>query len=573
MPTYASLLHNLQLMETTMKTEGSMVEISFLPHFHDMGLICSYLQVLYSGGTGYFMSPFTFVENPAIWIQAFSKYRGTHAKAPNFAFELVLRKGFPEDIDMNSVCYMLDGSEPVYMNTISRFESVLAPYGLRKNSVRAGYGLAEHTVFLCGAQEEDPVVINGRISCGRPILGVTVKIVDQETHTEVQDGEEGEIWVHSSSKTLGYWEKENETKEIFQATLDKEPEQTYLRTGDLGFVKDGHVFVSGRAKDLIIIHGRNIHPGDIELRVESLEDSLRPGRSAAFEYEYTSMEEDDSKVQIMQAIRSKGIGYVAELRSPNKHTPAELHSLAERIAATISLEFQVEVAMLAFISPRSMPRTTSGKRQRSLCKTKLIECTLSEIYRWSPFHENVSPNDSRPSTSNGAVDTGNTLSKLQTNQTSTQTSAETNQRGSLKNEHGSLETSLIHRSSEGVPHSTRPSEGSNNLQRLTSTMNQVLGVRLRPDSNIWAYGCNSFKAVQISQRLQKEFGFVVEPHFFYSHQTPLALLEKLKRSLLGAISPDGKQTQPTSHSRLKDEDIAIVGMACSFAGKWIVYMY
>ena len=421
MPTHASLLHNLQLMETTMKTDSSMIEISFLPHFHDMGLICSYLQVLYSGGTGYFMSPFTFVENPAIWIQAFSKYRGTHAKAPNSAFELVLRKGFPEDIDLSSVHYMLDSSEPVYMNTISRFESTLAPYGLRKNSVRAGYGLAEHTVFLCGAQEEDPVVINGRISCGRPIHGVRVKIVDQETHTEVQEGEEGEIWVRSSSKTLGYWEKENETKEIFQARVYKsnneKSKRSYLRTGDLGFVKDGHVFVSGCAKDLIIVHGRNIHLGDIELRVES---EMRPGRSAAFEYEYTPMEEEDSKVQIMQAIRSKGIGYVAELRSPNEHTPAKLHSLSERIAATISLEFQVEVAVLAFIS--SMPQTTSG---RSLCKR------LGD-----PFLESY-----------------------------------------------------------------------------------------------------------------------------------------IQRSLLGAISPDGKQTQPTSQSRLKDEDIAIVGMACSFAGKCIVYMY
>ena len=170
MPSYETLLHNFQLMEKIMKTDRSMVEISFLPHFHAMGLVVSYLQILYHGGTGYFMSPVTFIENPGIWMKAFSLFHGTHAKAPNFAFELVLKKGFPKSIDLSSACYIVSGSEPVCIETVKEFESTLAPYGLKKNTVRVGYGLAEHMAYLCGVcDHEDPVIVDRQISCGMPI--------------------------------------------------------------------------------------------------------------------------------------------------------------------------------------------------------------------------------------------------------------------------------------------------------------------------------------------------------------------------------------------------------------------
>ena len=172
MPSHETLLHQFQLMEKIMKTDSSMVEISFLPHFHAMGLVVSYLQTLYHGGTGYFMSPVTFIENPGIWMKAFSLFHGTHAKAPNFAFELVLKKGFPKSIDLSSARYIVSGSEPVCIETVKEFESTLAPYGLERNTVRVGYGLAEHTVYLCGVHDhDDPVIIDGRISCGVPIPG------------------------------------------------------------------------------------------------------------------------------------------------------------------------------------------------------------------------------------------------------------------------------------------------------------------------------------------------------------------------------------------------------------------
>jgi len=578
MSTHANLLHNLKLMEAVMKTNQSMVEVSFLPHFHDMGLICSYLQPLYSGGTGYFMSPVTFVENPGIWIEAFSRYKGTHSKAPNFAFELVLRKGFPKNIDLGSVRYITNGSEPVYIETITRFESTFAPYGLKKNSIRVGYGLAEHTVFLCGTQEEDPVIVNGRINCGRPIMGVTVKIVDPVTHTEVPEGVEAEIWVHSESKSVGYWEKEDQTQVTFEKQLANDP-RVFLGTGDLGFIKGGQLFVSGRQKDLIVIHGRNIHPSDVELRIESQMDAIRAGRSAAFEYEYVCSDAED-------AVPTRGIGFVTEIRFPEKHTSSDLHLLAEQVVATITLDFQVEVPVVAFIRPRTMPRTTSGKRQRQLCKKQFTASLLSELYRWSKFkktdatHHNSNPTPISPST----LEPEQEMSCNSIPNPSSVPDAAAMQRRTTK-----APPPVATKKRTSV---SKPAQRRNSLDTLTATVSTILGVKLQPHSNIWAHGCDSVKAVQISQMLQSEFGFAVEPHLLFTHQTPEALMEKLKRRLLNVQSPKEKEKDESRRKSLglqllpppnlqfphhfketglssshRSDDIAIVGMACSFAGK------
>ena len=591
MSTHANLLHNLKLMEAVMKTNKSMVEVSFLPHFHDMGLICSYLQPLYSGGTGYFMSPVTFVENPGIWIEAFSRYKGTHSKAPNFAFELVLRKGFPKNIDLGSVCYITNGSEPVYIETITRFESTFAPYGLKKNSIHVGYGLAEHTVFLCGTQEEDPVIVNGRISCGSPIMGVTVKIVDPETHTEVPEGVEAEIWVHSESKSIGYWEKEDQTQVTFEKQLANDP-RAFLSTGDLGFIKEGQLFVSGRQKDLIVVHGRNIHPSDVELRIESQMDVIRAGRSAAFEYEYVCTDAEDT-------VPTRGIGFVAEIRFPEKQTSSDLHLLAEQVVAAITLDFQVEVPVVAFIRPRTMPRTTSGKRQRQLCKKQFTAGLLSELYRWSKF-KMTTPSDASQHNSN--LPTPISPSTLEPEPEEC--------RDNVSNSSSVPDVAAMQRRTTKVPppvatkkkaSDSKPAERRNSLDTLTATVSTILGVKLHPNSNIWAHGCDSVKAVQISQMLQSEFGFAVEAHLLFTHQTPNALMEKLKRRLLNVQSPKerekdepwkkghGLQSLPPpklqlTHqfkenlytalsSRHRSDDIAIVGMACSFAGKSCAFKF
>ena len=232
MNTNEGVLHNLELTKTITRTSDRMIEVSFLPHYHDFGLFCSYLQTLYCGATGYFTSPTSFIENPGCWISCLSKYKATHTQAPNFAFELVLRKGYPTDVDLTSLSYIANGSEPVYPDTIMRFEKALAPLGLQKNTIRVAYGLAEHTVYMSGVMgKEDPLVIKGRISCGKPALGIDVKVVDPETKKELSEDEEGEIWVDSGSKALGYWRKINETHTTFEAELSQNSGRVYLRTG------------------------------------------------------------------------------------------------------------------------------------------------------------------------------------------------------------------------------------------------------------------------------------------------------------------------------------------------------
>lgn len=488
---------------------------------------------------------------------------------------------------------------------------------------------------------------------------MTIKIVDPETYTVKPEGEEGEIWVDSDCKALGYWEKEEKSQRVFEAQLDEVSDQTYLRTGDFGFMKDGNLFVSGRLKDLIIVHGRKIHPSDVEARIESSFAMIQPGRSVACEYA-------EKRSRNPQGF--KGIAYVAELRSPKSHSLEELDSLSQQISTLIGLNFQVEAHIVVFIHPHSMPCTTSGKRQRSICRKKLVNNALSEVYRWSRDREvnrinrlsnprpprktgqsmtvdtagvspsnvcqelspqiNISilePSDSEETEGTGLeFNRGHTQctilesSELQVVQEDTVKMLEVKYPDIVRTERRKSAPPLpVDRESQvkanKADYSRRKStmEKSSSLSRLykrrdslqtiTDAASEVLGVALQPDSNIWAHGCNSIKVVELSQCLQSEFGFAVEPHHLFIHQTPKALLHKLQRSLLSMSSPPTGSNQSdeplamveecsgatgldTVHEEGEDVgieqvstgkaatlrhgcDIAIVGMACNFAGE------
>ena len=502
-----------------------------------------------------------------------------------------------------------------------------------------------------------------------PRAGVIIKIVDPETCTVKPEGEEGEIWVHSNCKALGYWEKEEKSQRIFEAQLDETPDRTYLRTGDLGFMQDGNLFVSGRLKNLIVVHGRKIHPSDIEARIESSFAILQPGRSVACEY----AEERSRDPQ-----QFKGIAYVAELRSPKSHSPVELHSLSQQISTMIGLNFQVETRMVVFVHPHSMPCTTSGKRQRSICRKKLFNNALNEVYRWSRDSEIDNTRINRPSNPTRKMAQSVTAAAMVTADACTVKSASTggqelsspqidinileppDSKSNVESEGASLDVNREHtcmilgsdelqvvredtvkmlevkypdimrterrKSAPPLPvdrechvkvsnaeHPRRKStmekssslsrlyKRRNSLQTITDTVSDILGVPVQPNSNIWLHGCNSVKVIQISQSLQSEFGFAVEPHHLFIHQTPTALLHKLQRSLLSMSSPptgsdksneslavvdecSGKTGLDTVHEEGEDvgteqastskvtnsrhePDIAIVGMACNFAGE------
>ncbi len=491
--------------------------------------------------------------------------------------------------------------------------------------------------------------------------------MDPETCTVKPEGEEGEIWVDSDCKALGYWEKEEKSQRIFEAQLvDETSHRTYLRTGDVGFMKDRNLFVSGRLKNLIIVHGRKIHPSDIEARIESSFAMLQPGRSVACEY----AEQGPRDPQ-----QFKGIAYVAELRSPNSHSLKELHSLSQQISTMIGLNFQVETHVVVLIHPHSMPCTMSGKRQHSICRKKLVNNALCEVYRWtrddarvnrpsrkmaqsvtaaamvtsdvctvkpaSNVHvdqELLSPqidiNILEPSDSKSNSETEGATCSLDDNREHTCTILESNELQIVREDtvkmlevkypdivrterRKSAPPLPVDRECQVKANNSDPSRRKstmekssslsrlykrrNSLQTITDTISDILGVAVQPNSNIWLHGCNSVKVIEISQSLQSEFGFAVEPHHLFIHQTPKALLHKLQRSLLSMSSPPtgsnqsndpltvveecgGKTGLDTVHEEGEDvgieqpsmnktnnarhgSDIAIVGMACNFAGE------
>ena len=364
MITHGNLSHNLSIITNELQAGEDTVVVSWLPQYHDMGLIGSYLGILYCGGSGYYMSPLSFLQRPMIWMEAVSKYKGTHLQAPNFAFKLTSRKfgSSPEaassKLDFSSVRHVINGAEPVTADSIDAFLDAFGPFGLDRRVIFPTYGLAEHTVFVCSGgkqrlnvfkneleidgvvklaapsdendddDDDDDDATTTLIGCGYPgNQGVDVRIVQTDSSETEQNGTAsdesnckdvgedvvGEIWIRSPSKAAGYWNNTEQTREAFRASLgdgDKgitsdDPSFGYLRTGDVGFLHHGELFICGRIKDLIIVGGRNYYPQDIEATAQSVVDSLRPGCVAAFSVDPVGASGDD-------------VALVAELReAPN----------------------------------------------------------------------------------------------------------------------------------------------------------------------------------------------------------------------------------------------------------------
>ena len=316
MITHGNLAHNLTIITAELEAVDDTVVVSWLPQYHDMGLIGSYLGCLYCGGSGYYLSPLTFLQRPMLWLEAVSKYKATHLQAPNFAFKLTARKCNANDytvdsLDLSSVRHVINAAEPVTEDSIEAFQTKFGPFGFKETSMFPTYGLAEHTVFVCSGGTQRVTVnkqeleVNGKvvevtgnddtgtndasltsrlIGCGYPSRqGVDVRIVDRESCQQLPEGSVGEIWVNSSSKAAGYFGKPDESKEDFHGHLAGESGNGgYLRTGDLGFLHNDELFICGRLKDLIIVAGRNYYPQDVEYTAEASSGLLRPGCSAAF---------------------------------------------------------------------------------------------------------------------------------------------------------------------------------------------------------------------------------------------------------------------------------------------------
>ena len=367
------------------------VVVSWLPQYHDMGLIGCYLYPALQGGTTYGFSPTDFIQRPILWFDAITTYRATATAAPNFAYDYCLRAGrlskdSLEECDLSSLKVLMCAAEPVKPDTYTRFLEAFQPYGLKSESFYAAYGLAENTlaVSLGGrtivsvqkhalalgkarmtTEVSEVVAATQVVSCGTPLPGINVKIVDPERHAALETGQIGEIWIAGSGKCQGYWNNPELTLKQFHARLvdDSPYDDGYLRTGDMGFFHDGELFVCGRIKDMIILRGQNYYPQDIEGVVEKASNLLRAHCVAAFQIH------EDSE---------PALAIVAEVKNPN------VLPEARKIATAVRNFLNVEVALISFIAPRAIPRTSSGKIMRHKTKQMWLEgkfTVLSEFSR------------------------------------------------------------------------------------------------------------------------------------------------------------------------------------------------
>jgi acyl-CoA synthetase (AMP-forming)/AMP-acid ligase II len=385
MLSHGNLICNSKYMDQIWGFSSESIMVSWLPTFHDMGLIYGILQPLYHGFPCYLIPPTAFIQEPICWLQAISLYQGTHSGAPNFAYDLCVRKITPQQratLDLSSWHMTLNGAEPVRGDTIEQFTAAFKPCGFDLATFCPGYGLAEATLVVAGVPNNrvpnlykfqakalaQNHAIEGKneekvqtfIGHGKPGIDTKIVIVDPELLTQCPLGKVGEIWVAGSTVAQGYWQRIEETKETFGAYLADSQAGPFLRTGDLGFIKDGELFIAGRLKDVIIIRGQNHYPQDIEAIVVQSHPALRPSCGAAFTVEVKGEE----RLVIVQEVERTWLRKL------------DVEMVVRTIRKAVVQEHDLHVYAIALIKTGTIPKTSSGKIQRRSCRAKFLEGTL-----------------------------------------------------------------------------------------------------------------------------------------------------------------------------------------------------
>ena len=390
MITHANVLHNSSYIAEGFAHTPESISLCWLPHFHDMGLIDGIIQPLYSGITGYLMSPTAFLQEPFRWLNAISRYRITHSGGANFAYELCSAKISPDQcdrLDLSSWKVVYNGAEPVHARTIEQFTKKFGPCGFRRSAFYPAYGLAEATLKVSGRKKgSGPVYCHVKAEAlehnrveptfpddperrtltgsGRTTHGMKAVIVDPASLLECASGQVGEIWVKGPSVAAGYWRRPEETEQVFKAVLKSSGEGSFLRTGDLGFIQEGELFVTGRLKDLIIIRGRNHYPQDIELTVQQCHSVLHGMTGAAFSVAIGTEE----KLALVQEIDAQHSNVFSRIT-------AGIHQ-------AVAKEHEIQPHAILLLKPGAVPRTSSGKVQRHLCRQMFLEGSFKALAEW-----------------------------------------------------------------------------------------------------------------------------------------------------------------------------------------------
>jgi acyl-CoA synthetase (AMP-forming)/AMP-acid ligase II/3-oxoacyl-(acyl-carrier-protein) synthase/acyl carrier protein len=579
MLTHGHLLHNLSSISASFQTHPQSQGVIWLPPYHDMGLIGGILQPIYVGASMTLMSPVNFLQRPLRWLQTISRCKATVSGGPNFAYELCIQRTTPEqrrELDLSSWEVAFNGAEPIQAETLDRFTAAFAPSGFRREAFYPCYGLAEATLLVTGGQktelpisktfqktaltqkmaiasisEEDSQTL---VSCGRSLPTQEVVIVDPETLTCCQPEQIGEIWVAGSSVAQGYWNQTEQTELTFRASHIDGGEIPFLRTGDLGFLQNGELFVTGRLKDLMILRGRNYYPQDIEWAVDHSHSSLRSGCSAAF---------------TVEAAGEERLVVVRELDRQDRNL-ALLNEIIAAIRLAVAEQYDLEVYGVILVKFGSIPKTSSGKIQHFVCRETFLnqQWSVDLLHEYYPHPQPLSQNG-RGEPELALLpwwEKGKALWLQERDE-----GARIDAKGLVI--HQSIQVfATEERSPNSAPSPSQKS--SRDIQTwLISQIAQKSGVLANAvdiHQPFAAYGLGSLAAVSLAGELEDWLERRLSPILIYDYPTIAALSQALATE---RIPPHSLAQQPLASDRHAPQaipelidDIAIIGIGCRFSG-------
>ena len=532
MVSHGNLMANTAAIEHYFQNRREHNLVSWLPPYHDMGLIGSIIQPAYVGSSMYLMAPVTFLQRPYHWLRAISNYRAATNGGPNFAYDLCVDRITPEQkatLDLSCWELAFSGAEPVRAETIDRFSEYFRECGFRRRAFYPCYGMAESTLMITGSDRfsepvtasfdskqleenravtslsEDKVTL---VSSGRNASGQSIVIANPESLAQCRDGEIGEIWVKSPSVAKGYWGRPELTTASFNAVLADTREAGWLRTGDLGFLQAGELFVTGRLKDLIIIRGRNYYPQDIELTIDDAHEAIRAGNTAAFAVEVAGTE----KLVVTTEIKRT---YLRKLN---------VEEVTKAIRSAVA-QHELQTHAIVLLKTGSIPKTSSGKIQRHACRAGYLDGSL------------------------------NSVGEYELEGSSREVGVGVNQPSPVQDTKGKSERLFL--------------QGFNNKQNqiqnwLVESLAQRLGLpALEIDINepFASFGLNSVAAVGLSADLEDWLEIKLSPTVVYDYPNISELAAYLSQSTSGQSLTSGDR--PSSINQ-QHSDLAIIGIGCRF---------
>ncbi|MEI8371995.1 MAG: aminotransferase class I/II-fold pyridoxal phosphate-dependent enzyme [Planctomycetota bacterium] len=511
---HANLVHNSALIAHAFEHTRTSLGVFWLPSYHDMGLIGGILQPIYLGRTTVLMSPMTFLQKPFRWLSAITRFHATTAGGPNFAYEHCIQKITPEQrkqLDLSSWKLAFNGAEPVRAETLRRFAEIFAPCGFRAEAFYPCFGLAEATLIVSGGYVVKPPIIrsfdsvaltHGKVlevaggsptardlvGCGGTLPDQKIVIANPETKITCSASEIGEIWVSGPSMAQGYWKRPDVTEATFHAHLQDTGDGPFLRTGDLGFMLDGELYVTGRLKDLIILRGVNYYPQDIELTVQRCHPRLRTDCGAAFAVE------KDGREQLVLVFEVE------------RHKQGQFGEVLQAIRRSVAGEHDLNVDVIVLIRAGTIPKTSSGKIQRHACRQGYLDGTLDVVGQWL-LSGNEEPNLPSPS-GRGAGGEG------------TEEPHEPVAYGlEITNGHAHTAGTAVEPTALAVP---KPGQKMNTAQIVIEEIRRVAKERangMTLDSMIAESGMDSLERMEILSTLEERFGGRFPPQILTELET------------------------------------------------------